>query len=186
MTPSPTPLPPTSRRHLLCLLGATASAWGLAATAATATTAGNTSPNEDAVRQFWQQQLPTPGGQPQALAHYRGRPLLVNFWATWCAPCVREMPLLDSFAQRSAGRVQVLGVAADHAAKVQQWLQRQPMRFPIVVAGMGGISITRGLGNIAGSLPFTVLFDSTGTIHARKIGLLTPQELDGWLHAVSP
>ena len=76
--------------------------------------------NDEAVDAFWALQLQQPDGQMLALQSLRGRPLLVNFWATWCPPCVRELPMLDRFAQEQAQRgsqgVQMLGLAVDQAA----------------------------------------------------------------------
>lgn len=135
-----------------------------------------------AAQAFWRQQWPTADGPPlQPVAQYRGRALLVNFWATWCAPCVREMPVLDAFAREAGDALQVLGVAVDHAPRVQQWLLRTPVRFPVLVAGMGAVGLTRTLGNTSGGLPFSVLFAANGQIAGRKIGLLTEDELRAWL-----
>ena len=143
------------------------------------------SSNDEALQAFWALQLQQPDGSMLALETLRGRPLLVNFWATWCPPCVRELPLIDRFAQsqRAAGAqgVQVLGLAVDQAAAVQKWLARQPLSFPVALAGAGGVSLTRSLGNINGGLPFTLLFDQHGAVRQRKIGEISQQELEKWV-----
>ncbi len=140
--------------------------------------------NDEAVDAFWALQLQQPDGQMLALQSLRGRPLLVNFWATWCPPCVRELPMLDRFAQKQAQRgsqgVQMLGLAVDQAASVQRWLQRQPLSFPVALTGTGGVTLTRSLGNISGGLPFSLLFDGQGRLQQRKIGELSPQDLQQW------
>lgn len=140
--------------------------------------------NDEAVDAFWALQLQQPDGQMLALQSLRGRPLLVNFWATWCPPCVRELPMLDRFAQEQAQRgsqgVQMLGLAVDQAASVQRWLQRQPLSFPVALTGTGGVTLTRSLGNINGGLPFSLLFDGQGRFQQRKIGELSPQDLQQW------
>ena len=142
------------------------------------------STNDEALQAFWDLQLMQPGGGQMALSTLRGKPVLVNFWATWCPPCVREMPLINQFAQSQAARgthaVQVLGIAVDQAANVNRWIARQPLAFPVVLADAGGVSMTRTLGNISGGLPFTILFDAQGQVQQRKIGELSEQDLAQW------
>lgn len=140
--------------------------------------------NDEALQAFWDLQLMQPDGGQMALSSLRGKPVLVNFWATWCPPCVREMPLINQFAQSQAARgthaVQVLGIAVDQAANVKRWIARQPLAFPVVLAGAGGVTMTRTLGNISGGLPFTILFDAQGQVQQRKIGELSEQDLAQW------
>ncbi|MBD9401506.1 TlpA disulfide reductase family protein [Comamonas sp. CMM02] len=140
--------------------------------------------NEEAIAAFWGLQLAQPDGAPLNLASLRGKPLLVNFWATWCPPCVRELPMINRFAQEQAARgahaIQVLGIAVDQAAAVNKWLARQPLDFPVVLAGAGGVTLTRSLGNINGGLPFTILLDAKGKAQQRKIGELSQQDLEQW------
>lgn len=142
------------------------------------------STNDEALQAFWDLQLMQPDGGQMALSSLRGKPVLVNFWATWCPPCLREMPLINQFAQSQAARgthaVQVLGIAVDQAANVNRWIARQPLAFPVVLAGAGGVSMTRTLGNISGGLPFTILFDAQGQVQQRKIGELSEQDLAQW------
>ena len=172
----------TERRRWL-LAGVALAAAGTGAWVAWEQTRGMSS-NDEAVQAFWDLQLPQPDGTPMALSSLRGKPALVNFWATWCPPCVREMPLINQFAQAQAARgvhaVQVLGIAVDQAANVNKWMTRQPLAFPVVLAGAGGVSMTRTLGNISGGLPFTILFDAQGQVQQRKIGELSEQDLAQW------
>lgn len=140
--------------------------------------------DDAAVDAFWRLELTQPDGAPLALSSWRGQPLLVNFWATWCPPCVRELPMIHQFAQRQAARgaqgIGVLAIAVDQAASVQKWLARQPMALTVVMAGAGGVGLTRSLGNTNGGLPFTLLFDAQGAVQARKIGELSEQDLVSW------
>ena len=122
-----------------------------------------------------------PAGNRLALQGMRGRPLLINFWATWCPPCVEELPLLDAFYRENESKGwQVLGIAVDKLAPVQAFLQRQPLAFPVVLAGMEGLSLSKNLGNQAGGLPFSMLLGADGSILHRKIGKLSEQDLQLW------
>ena len=120
-----------------------------------------------------------------AMASLRGRPLVLNFWATWCPPCVKEMPELDRFARAHAAQGwQVLGLAIDQRAAVQQFLGKTPVRFPIALAGTAGTQWVRDLGNPAGGLPFTVMFNAKGQLLHRKLGPTNHDELSQWAAAM--
>jgi thiol-disulfide isomerase/thioredoxin len=126
-----------------------------------------------------------PDGGKLALADFVGRPLLLNFWATWCPPCVREMPLLDRFArdQRSAGW-QVVGLAIDKMDPVREFLVQHPVGYPIAVAGLDALEWLRSLGNMGGGLPFSVVFDSAGAPVQRKLGEIGASDLAAWVVSV--
>lgn len=131
---------------------------------------------------FWASTWQGLDGQPLAMAGFRGQPLLLNFWATWCPPCVEELPLLNRFyAEQRARGWQVLGLAVDQVPAVQRFLARMPLDFPNVVAGLGGSDLGRQLGNASGGLPFTVVFDRQGRVAQRKLGQVKPADLDTWV-----
>ena len=130
---------------------------------------------------FWQAEWPTPQGGTLAMKSLAGRPLLLNFWATWCPPCVEELPLINDFYAKNKGNGwQVLGLAVDKLQPVQAFLQKSPLDFPVGMAGLAGTELTRTMGNPAGALPFTVVLGADGSILHRKMGRVTAEELALW------
>jgi len=133
---------------------------------------------------FWQMSFPTPDGGTVAAASLRGQPLLLNFWGTWCPPCVKEMPDLDRFAKEHAAQGwRVLGLAVDNPKAVREFLARTPVGYTIGLAGFEGSDLAQQLGNGRngqGGLPFTVAFDRNGAVTHRKAGATTLDELRGW------
>jgi thiol-disulfide isomerase/thioredoxin len=119
-----------------------------------------------------------PSGGSLALKGFQGKPLLLNFWATWCPPCVAELPLIERFyVDNKSKSWQVLGLAVDQLAAAQQFLKKMPLSFPIGMAGLAGIELSRSLGNVAGGLPYTVVLAADGSVAKRHIGALTPAHL---------
>jgi thiol-disulfide isomerase/thioredoxin len=130
---------------------------------------------------FWSLSFATPQGQTLATSSLRGRPLLLNFWATWCPPCVEEFPLLDAFYRENAARGwQVLGLAIDQPSAVRTFLQRTPVAFPIGMAGLEGTELSKSLGNRVGGLPFTVVFGADGSVRHRRMGRVSQDDLRQW------
>ncbi|MDO9403562.1 MAG: TlpA disulfide reductase family protein [Polaromonas sp.] len=130
---------------------------------------------------FWNLVFDTPDGQSLAMQGFAGKPLLVNFWATWCPPCVEELPLLDRFSsEHKASGWQVVGLAVDQPSAVRNWLQRAPLGFPVGMAGLSGTELSKSLGNLSGALPFTVVFGRSGELLHRKSGKVTSEELAQW------
>ena len=120
---------------------------------------------------LWSQGFDRPEGGRIELASLKGKPLVINFWATWCPPCVREMPLLDAWARKHADHgLTVLGLAVDSPSPVREYLQKTPVSFPIGLTGFAGTELARQLGNEQGGLPFTVVFNTAGEPIIRKLG----------------
>ncbi len=130
------------------------------------------------VPDFWNLKWATPQGSELAMNSLAGRPLLINFWATWCPPCVEELPLINTFYQENkANGWQVLGLAVDKVGQVNAFLDKTPLAFPVGMAGFGGTDLSRTLGNLTGALPFTVAMDAQGNVLLRKMGQVTATEL---------
>jgi peroxiredoxin len=121
-------------------------------------------------------------GVSRPLAQWSGRPLVVNFWATWCPPCVEEMPDLQLVRDEYQGQgVEIIGVGIDSAPKIAAFRSQHQLTLPLLVAGAGGSDLYRALGNSRGVLPFTVLIDARGHIRQRHVGQLKPEQLRTWL-----
>ena len=130
---------------------------------------------------FWGRSFERPEGGELTMASLRGKPVLLNFWATWCAPCVEEMPMLDRFfREHAANGVQVVGLAIDQPSSVRKFLQRTAVTYPIGLAGLDGTDLIRQLGNTAGGLPFTLAVTAEGAVAERKMGKLEQTDLDAW------
>jgi thiol-disulfide isomerase/thioredoxin len=180
----------TIRRALLASVGLAAAAgggwWALKHPAAPAASADKTPKGDPVPANFWAQQFDTPEGPALTLSSLKGRPLLINFWATWCPPCVKEMPELDRFHREFESKGwQVLGLAVDSPTPVKQFLSKKPVGFRIGLAGFGGTELAQNLGNTAGALPFSVMIDAQGSVRQRKMGATHFDELALWAQALS-
>ncbi|MFJ1299724.1 TlpA family protein disulfide reductase [Pseudomonadota bacterium AL_CKDN230030165-1A_HGKHYDSX7] len=121
--------------------------------------------------------LPDVAGQPQALAQWRGKPMVINFWATWCAPCVREMPELEALSKKYPG-VQLVGIGVDNVDNIRKFQDKVAVSYPLLVMGMSAIDTLRQLGNPSGGLPFTLVLKADGSISEKILGEIDPAKLD--------
>ena len=123
----------------------------------------------------------SPDGGELVMSDFKGQPLLLNFWAPWCPPCLAELPDLVRFQrERAPAGWRVVGLAVDALAPVQKYLQNNPLGLAMGMAGAKGLDLSRQLGNTAGALPFTVLFDRKGQAIHRKLGPTSFDELMRW------
>jgi len=135
----------------------------------------------DVMQAFWAAEFDTPAGESLPMSAFQGRPLVVNFWATWCTPCVEEMPLIDIFfRQNQKNGWQVLGLAIDQPSRVRQFMGQFPVTYKIGLAGLNGTELGKLLGNDVGGLPFTVVLDAQGRLIQRKLGKLSPDDIRKW------
>jgi thiol-disulfide isomerase/thioredoxin len=170
----------TNRRNWLIGAGAAAAAAG--AGVAWRQTRLDVASQPEPVSGFWAMRWDTPAGGVIRMDSFRGKPVVLNFWATWCPPCIDELPLINGFFQKNVSNGwQVLGLAVDKPSAVQAFLLRTPLSFPIAMAGLSGTELSRSLGNVAGSLPFTLVIASNGSIAYRKMGRVSNDDLTGWL-----
>lgn len=166
--------------------GAPIGALVVLAGAPTAASAAATSPAQpNAVGQLWSAAVTDTDGKAQSLAAYKGRPIVVNFWASWCGPCVAEMPELSALQREYQKKgIQFVGVGVDTATNVKAFLQKVKVDYPIYIAGFGGADLARAFGNQAGGLPFTVVIDAKGAVRSTKLGQIKPDELRHTLDAL--
>jgi thiol-disulfide isomerase/thioredoxin len=126
--------------------------------------------------------LPDVDGRPVDFAGFGGRPLLINVWASWCGPCVEEMPMLAAFAAaQPADGMQVVGLAIDTPDGVRDFLDRVPVKYPIVIEQPAPDDASVRLGNGQGLLPYTVLVGADGKIIKQKLGPFAPGEIERWV-----
>jgi len=121
------------------------------------------------------------GGQVAIPGDFAGKPLLVNVWASWCGPCIEEMPELQRFAAAQVpGGVQVLGIALDDEANVREFLRKIPVTYPIALDMPGPADAGVRLGNPKGVLPYSILVSADGTLLKQRIGPFQAGEIDRW------
>ena len=118
-------------------------------------------------------------GKPRRLLEWKGRVVACNFWATWCAPCREEIPLLNAAQQQYGSKMlQIVGIGIDHADKIAEFARDLKVSYPLLIADITAMVTMRQLGNRSGGLPFTVVLDRGGAVVKTRLGAFKAGELD--------
>ena len=139
----------------------------------------------DRLRSLPEFSLPDTSGREMASSAWAGKVLVLNFWATWCPPCLREMPVFDA-AHQSHDHLQVVGIAIDSPGEVAAFLDEHPVSYPILIGDTGAIEMSRRLGNRLQGLPFTAIFDARGKLVHGQVGELTTASLERHVRPLLP
>jgi thiol-disulfide isomerase/thioredoxin len=126
-------------------------------------------------------------GRPHALGEFQGKVLVVNFWATWCAPCREEMPAFARLQSRWTERnVQFVGLANEEPRRVERFGKDLGINYPLLVGGDEVAELSRRLGNPTGVLPHTVILDPQGRMIEGRVGPYTEAALEARLESLGP
>lgn len=117
-------------------------------------------------------------GKQRSLGEWQHKLLVINFWATWCAPCKEEMPIFAKLQEEFGSQgLQVIGIAADSHLNVANFAQKQPMNYPLLPDEMRAIEFSKRLGNRLGLLPFTIALKPGGSVLFTRLGVVTEPEM---------
>lgn len=133
---------------------------------------------------FMAASFPDLAGKPQAVKQWQGKPLVVNYWATWCGPCRQEMPELVELQKKYQGKVQFIGIAIDEVAPVSTFIKQYKVNFPTLIGSNSAMEMMRAQGNMQGGLPFTVIYDAKGKQVFKALGRIHKEKLDDQLKAL--
>jgi thiol-disulfide isomerase/thioredoxin len=134
--------------------------------------------SDPAIKAFFANPWQTPDGKSVNTEQWRGKVLVVNFWASWCPPCVEEMPTLDKLnAEFSSKNVLFVGIGIDSPSNIREFLKNTPVSYPIVIGGLEGSNLSKQMGNSQGALPYTIIINSNGKASSSKLGKISEDEL---------
>lgn len=145
-------------------------------------------PTSDALARMLTLTLPDLDGQAQSLSQWKGKVLVVNFWATWCPPCKEEMPEFSRInAKYASNGVQFVGISLDSADKVAAFRKEIEISYPLLIGNLETLDLSSDLGNRAKALPFTVILRRDGSLQQVKLGKYVTADLEkALLEALRP
>ncbi|MGZ8182452.1 MAG: TlpA family protein disulfide reductase [Methylobacter sp.] len=122
--------------------------------------------------------LPDLSGKQHRISEWQGKIRVINFWATWCPPCLKEIPEFIAMQQEySAKSLQFIGIAIDDKKAVEDYLNTTKINYPLLMGADEGIALSRQLGNKFDAVPFTLVVDKQGTIIYRQPGELSREKI---------
>ena len=134
--------------------------------------------SDPAIKAFFANPWQTPDGKSIKSEEWQGKVLVVNFWASWCPPCVEEMPTLDQLqAEFKTQNVLFVGIGIDSPSNIRDFLANTPVSYPIVIGGLEGSNLSKQMGNSQGALPYTIVIDAKGKSTSSKLGKISEEEL---------
>ena len=134
--------------------------------------------SDPAVKAFLTNNWQSPDGKPVDTQKWQGKVLVVNFWASWCPPCVEEMPTLDKLQQEFLQQnVLFVGIGIDSPSNIREFLSKTPVRYPIVIGGLEGSNLSKQLGNSQGALPYTIIINTKGKAIHSKLGKISEDDI---------
>jgi len=134
--------------------------------------------SDPAVKAFMANSWQSSDGKPVDSQNWQGKVLVVNFWASWCPPCVEEMPALDKLQQEFLQQnVLFVGIGIDSPSNIREFLSKTPVSYPIAVGGMEGSNLSKQLGNSQGALPYTIIINAKGKATYSKLGKISEDDV---------
>ena len=134
--------------------------------------------SEPSIKAFFANNWQSPDGKTVETQNWQGKVLVVNFWASWCPPCVEEMPSLDKLQKEFLQQnVLFVGIGIDSSSNIREFLSKTPVSYPIVIGGLEGSNLSKQMGNSQGALPYTVIINAKGKSTYSKLGKINEEDV---------
>lgn len=173
---------------LIALAGLGAAAAGFYTSQASMTASAAPLPTQQsaAAEKLLALSLPDLSNTQQPLSQWKGKVLVVNYWATWCPPCRKEIPAFSQASRNWAAKgVQFVGISIDSPSSVREFQAEMKVPYPLLIGSSQTVQLTTELGNAVQGLPFTVILDKQGMVRHVKTGTLSEADLDARLRALT-
>ena len=136
------------------------------------------SASQDAVKALFDREWFSPDQKPISTQDWKNKVLVVNFWASWCPPCVEEMPALDKIqGEYDPKKMLIVGIGIDSPSNIREFLEKMPVNYPIMIGGLQGSALSKQMGNSQGALPYTIIINAKGKSSYSKLGKISEDEL---------